>query len=40
VLHARHDWSAARLEDQSEVVARRLLGAFAALLERSTLPLT
>jgi predicted NAD/FAD-dependent oxidoreductase len=38
VLHARHDWSAAHLEDVPEDVARRLLGAFSALLERSTLP--
>jgi photolyase PhrII len=38
VLHARHDWSAAHLEDAPEEVARRLLGTFARLLERSTLP--
>jgi predicted NAD/FAD-dependent oxidoreductase len=38
VLHARHDWSAAHLEDQPEDVALRLLDAFAKLLQRSTLP--
>ena len=38
VLHARHDWSVAHLEEAPEDIARRLLGALAARLERSSLP--
>jgi renalase len=40
VLHARHDWSAVHLEDPRTLpgVCSALLGASAALLERSSLP--